>query len=66
MAHSRPALPSQDTQDALRQYTPRQIRILFQTHNWASVLDYKRESMEQAITVETTLKVCLFRPFGTT
>ena len=45
------------TQDALQQYTPRQIRILFLLHNWAAILDYKRDSMEQAIVVETTLKV---------
>jgi len=25
-------------------------------HNWASILDYKRDSMDQAINVETTLK----------
>lgn len=55
--------PCHANQDALRQYTPRQIRILFLTHNWASVLDYKRESMEQAITVETTLKVWAWPAF---
>lgn len=28
-------------QEALKQYTARQLRILFLMHNWADVLDYK-------------------------
>ena len=47
-----------DSQDALQTYSPRQMRILFLMHNWAAVLDYKRESMEHAMGVETTFKVC--------
>lgn len=42
--------------EALEKYTARQIRILFLMHDWAAILDYKKESMEQAIGVETTFK----------
>jgi cysteinyl-tRNA synthetase len=44
-------------QEALQTNTPRQMRLLFLMHNWAAVLDYKKEAMEQAINLETTLKV---------
>lgn len=41
-------------QDALTKYTARQIRLMFLLHAWNSVLDYKDDSMRQAIAVEST------------
>ncbi|CAI2304971.1 unnamed protein product [Caenorhabditis sp. 36 PRJEB53466] len=38
--------------EALKQYTPRQLRLLFLMHNWADVLDYSHSTMERAIQFE--------------
>uniref|UniRef100_F1L1Z1 cysteine--tRNA ligase n=1 Tax=Ascaris suum TaxID=6253 RepID=F1L1Z1_ASCSU len=38
--------------DALKQYTARQLRILFLMHNWTDVLDYSASSMERALQFE--------------
>lgn len=43
-------------QDALKDYTPRQIRMLFLLHSWSSILDFKKDSMTEAIAIETTIK----------
>ncbi len=42
-------------QEALKKYTPRQIRILFLMHTWNATMDYKETSMEGALAVEKTL-----------
>ena len=42
-------------QQALQDYTPRQIRIMFLMHTWSDVLDYKRSSMEAAMAFEKKL-----------
>lgn len=41
--------------DALQSYTARQIRLMFLLHGWNSVLDYKDESMREALGVEATI-----------
>ena len=33
---------------------------MFLMHSWYSVLDYKEETIKQALTLETTLKVSFF------
>ncbi|CAI5438832.1 unnamed protein product [Caenorhabditis angaria] len=38
--------------EALKQYTPRQLRLLFLMHNWADVLDYSSSTMERALQFE--------------
>uniref|UniRef100_A0A8R1I866 Cysteine--tRNA ligase, cytoplasmic n=1 Tax=Caenorhabditis japonica TaxID=281687 RepID=A0A8R1I866_CAEJA len=38
--------------EALKQYTPRQLRLLFLMHNWADVLDYSASTMERALQFE--------------
>ncbi|KAJ1349923.1 hypothetical protein KIN20_005602 [Parelaphostrongylus tenuis] len=38
--------------EALRQYSARQLRLLFLMHNWADVLDYSDVTMERAIQFE--------------
>ncbi|KAI3647854.1 hypothetical protein MP228_008075 [Amoeboaphelidium protococcarum] len=43
-------------QDALKQYTPDQIRLLFLLHPWNSVLDYKTSSMNEVQAAEATLR----------
>ncbi|KAI9006865.1 tRNA synthetases class I (C) catalytic domain-containing protein [Hyaloraphidium curvatum] len=41
--------------DALATYSARQIRLMFLLHSWHAVLDYKEDSMREAISVETTI-----------
>ena len=43
--------------DALDTYTAKQIRIMFLLHQWDKVLDYKEESMREAISWETSMNV---------
>ena len=43
--------------DALTKYTARQIRLMFLLHGWSSTLDYKEDSMEEAKSVENTIRV---------
>uniref|UniRef100_A0A0M3JXA8 Cysteine--tRNA ligase, cytoplasmic n=1 Tax=Anisakis simplex TaxID=6269 RepID=A0A0M3JXA8_ANISI len=38
--------------DALKQYTARQLRFLFLMHNWTDVLDYSASTMERALQFE--------------
>jgi cysteinyl-tRNA synthetase len=40
--------------DALKQYSARQLRLLFLFHNWADVLDYSPSTMEGALNFEKT------------
>jgi cysteinyl-tRNA synthetase len=47
--------------DALTKYTARQIRLMFLLHGWSSVLDYKEDSMEEAKSVENTIRVSELR-----
>ncbi|VDN04473.1 unnamed protein product [Thelazia callipaeda] len=41
--------------DVLKQYTARQLRILFLMHNWNDVLDYSSSSMERALQFEKVI-----------
>jgi len=43
-------------QDALKQYTANQIRLVFLIHSWDSLLDYKDESLKRAIGLEQTFQ----------
>jgi len=42
--------------EILKQYTQRQLRILFLQHNWDKSLDYNEDSMKNAIIFEKTLQ----------
>ncbi len=41
--------------DVLKQYTPRQLRLLFLQHNWDQSLDYNEDNINHAISLEKTL-----------
>ncbi|KAI8147700.1 tRNA synthetases class I (C) catalytic domain-containing protein [Fennellomyces sp. T-0311] len=43
-------------QEALKTYTPRQLRIFFLAHQWNTKMDFKQSSMQEAIQMETTIK----------
>ncbi|XP_071809472.1 cysteine--tRNA ligase, cytoplasmic-like [Asterias amurensis] len=41
--------------DALKQYTSRQIRLVFLLHSWKDTLDYSKDTMEIALQYEKTV-----------
>ena len=43
--------------DALKQYTSRQIRLVFLLHSWKDTLDYSKDTMEIALQYEKTVSV---------
>lgn len=43
-------------QEALKEYSARQLRIFFLLHQWNARMDYKKSSMHEAIQMETTIK----------
>jgi cysteinyl-tRNA synthetase len=43
-------------QDALKQYSANQIRLVFLIHAWDSVLDYKEESLKRVVVLEQTFQ----------
>ena len=42
--------------ECLRDYTPRQLRLLFLLHPWQATLDYKDSAMKEAVAVERTFQ----------
>lgn len=46
--------------EALQKYTPRQLRLFFLNHQWDVKIDFGERSMQETISLETTLNVsCL-------
>ena len=43
-------------QEALKMYTPRQMRLFFLAHPWHTKMDFKQSSMQEAMQIETTIK----------
>lgn len=46
-------------QEALKTYSARQLRLFFLTHQWHTKMDFKHTGMQEAIQMETTIKVTL-------
>jgi cysteinyl-tRNA synthetase len=44
-------------QDALKEYTPRQLRLLFLLHDWHEGMDYSDATIGSARTVEEEFEV---------
>lgn len=44
-------------QEALKTYSARQLRLFFLTHQWHTKMDFKHTGMQEAIQMETTIKV---------
>lgn len=45
--------------DALKNNTPRQLRLAFLLHSWKDTLDYSENTMESAMACEKVLNVSL-------
>ncbi|KAI9497931.1 tRNA synthetases class I (C) catalytic domain-containing protein [Zychaea mexicana] len=43
-------------QEALKTYSPRQLRIFFLAHQWNTKMDFKQSGMQEAVGMETTMK----------
>ena len=44
-------------QEALKQYSARQLRLAFLLHSWHATLDYSKNTMSEAIQVEKSFNV---------
>lgn len=47
-------------QEALKTYSARQLRIFFLLHQWNAKMDFKQSSMQEAIQIETTIRVSFY------
>lgn len=48
------------TQEALKQYSARQLRLAFLLHSWHATLDYSKNTMSEAIQVEKSFNVSTY------